>query len=277
MIWILKITCSNVHIEMHVVCMRLKSGATCICIYLTAIVMCDVLGGVLGTETRAQGKRESCDIVKSRCGARVGCAMALHNFFLGCNDLMYGDITECSVECTRTLISLMSTEDGVGFMECDCEGVESCEERKKNVEVCTTSVMEAVKTLNDSSVVSCTLARWLCEADSSCLTALSYYISYCESLLEGITCTPRCNNSLSILYRQPKAAKLINCSCEGNEEFDCVKIRRNTERLCFNRDVPYHLKGTDPTSTNCGTTATANFYNLISVFLVFLLLFIKSN
>ena len=262
-------------------CMRQKPGATCIHIFVTAaIVMCDILGGALCSDIPPQGKRESCDIVKSRCGARVGCAMALHNFFLGCNDLMYGDTTECSVECTRTLISLMSTEDqiGVGFMECDCEGVESCEERKKNVEVCTTSVMEAIKTLNDSSVVSCTLARWLCEADSSCLTALSYYISYCESLLDGITCTPRCNNSLSILYRQPKAAKLINCSCEGNEEFDCVKIRRNTERLCFNRDVPYHLKGDDPNSTNSGITAvTTNFYHLLSVFLVFLLLFIKSN
>lgn len=259
----LKLTRFNVVFAMHVVCTWLHSGP--ICVFLVTVVMSDVMGGAWGSGTVPKPNGESCDIVKSRCSARVGCGMALHNFFLGCNDLMYGDTTECSVECTRTLISLMSTEDeiGIGFMECDCEGDESCELRKKRVEVCTTTVLEAIKTLNDSSVVSCTLARWLCEADSSCLTALNYYITYCESLLEGITCTPRCNNSLSILYRQPKAAKLINCSCEGNEEFDCVKIRQNTERLCFNKEVPYHIKGKDSgSSSNCGTKHTNLFYLL---------------
>lgn len=257
---------------MHVGCTLLEFGTSLI-FWILVVAMSDLSGGVhcAGTQTK-----QSCDIVKSKCSSRVGCGMALHTFFLGCNDLLYGDTTECSVQCIRALISLLSTEDqiGVEFTECDCEGDESCAVRKQRIEVCTSSVLEAIKTLNDSSVVSCTLARWLCEADSSCLTALTYYINHCESLLDGIKCTSRCNNSLSILYRQAKAAKLINCACEGNEEFDCVRIRQNTERLCFNRDVPYHIKGNNPGSTaSRGITGITynNFFNLSCILLLVIL------
>ena len=244
--------------------------------WISVIVLSDVISGTQSTTTKSQ---ESCDIVKSRCSSRVGCKMALHNFFMGCNDLLYGDTTECTVQCTRALISLLSVEDriGVGFTDCDCEGEESCELRKSRVEVCTGTVLEAIKTLNDSSVVSCSLARWLCEADSSCLVALTYYINHCESLLDGIKCTIRCNNSRSILYRQEKAAKLINCACEGNEEFDCVTIRQNTERLCFNRDIPYHIKGNKPSSSaNRGTTYSSVLF-ILYVFFVICLTILKSH
>lgn len=266
---VLKLTRFDVLSEMHVACTWLDTGFSYV-FWIAVVLMSDFNGGARPCAEARTQLNESCDIVKSKCSSRVGCGMALHNFFLGCNDLLYGDTTECSVQCTRALISLLSTEDniGVGFTECDCEGDENCEVRKQRIEVCTTSVLEAIKTLNDSSVVSCTLARWLCEADSSCLTALTYYINHCESLLEGITCTSRCNNSLSILYRQTKAAKLINCSCEGNEEFDCVRIRQNTERLCFNRDVPYHIKGKDPSSSADSGTSYNYFFYLLCILVV---------
>lgn len=46
-------------------------------------------------------------------------------------------------------------------------------------------------------------------------------------------CSFRCNNSLAILQRQAKAAKLATCECDGTEPFDCEGIKNNTARLCF--------------------------------------------
>ena len=46
-------------------------------------------------------------------------------------------------------------------------------------------------------------------------------------------CSQRCNNSISILQRQEKAAKLETCECDGTESFDCTGIKENMKRLCF--------------------------------------------
>lgn len=228
---------------------------------------------------------ESCESAQKKCVIRVGCGMALHNYFIGCNDVIYGNTGVCSASCRRALISLLSTEDraGLAFVNCDCSGNELCEQQKKSVEMCD-NVLEAMETLdNNSTIVSCTLARWICEADTSCFTALRFYRRHCERLFDDDKprCTSRCNNSLSILYRQTKARKLRTCYCDGSEQYDCPALKENTERVCFQRHskVPYqHLGNMLPeapkeTSVTCpanvATRSASCSWNLYLFYLAF--------
>ena len=55
-------------------------------------------------------------------------------------------------------------------------------------------------------------------------------------MFKGKKCTDRCMNSISILKRQPHATKLETCYCDGTEDFDCVAVKSNMEKLCFQED-----------------------------------------
>lgn len=181
---------------------------------------------------------EYCDDVQDWCARRIGCGMALQHFFVGCKENLFHETDVCTTSCKRALISLLSSEDdaGLDFINCNCSGDPYCLERKQGIEVCTNDVLSAIHSVNDGdSVVSCTLAKWICEADSSCLTALEFYTNHCGKLFIGDRCTERCNNSVTILYQQAKAQKLQNCECDGSEVYDCKSIRYYTDVLCFNK------------------------------------------
>nr|CAD7413361.1 unnamed protein product [Timema cristinae] len=115
---------------------------------------------------------------------------------------------------------------------CDCVD-DFCLDAKRRVEVCRPHVLIAMR---NETVVSCRLAQWICAADALCSTALEYYNRFCRSMFHGKKCTHRCNNSISILRRQEKAAKLNTCICDGHEEYDCPRIQTNMARLCFNQE-----------------------------------------
>lgn len=185
---------------------------------------------------------EHCSDVQDKCRARIGCGMALYHFYIGCDSVLSGKDTQCTNLCKKALVSLLSTEDDMGmkFVDCDCNNELTCLEQKPRIEMCTVNVLNALKNLEvPDKQISCTLAKWVCEADASCQTAIMYYTDHCSSLFRGEKCTEGCNNSLHILYQQEKAKKLETCHCEGDEGFDCYKIRVNTNRLCFNREPPY--------------------------------------
>lgn len=152
-----------------------------------------------------------------------------------CADLIAGRTNRCHGRCERALIALVSTDEGKELINCDCEGSKFCEQSKERIEVCRAAVYTAV---SRDSIVSCTTARWICMADPLCNTALDYYHLYCRGLFHGHKCSHRCNNSLSILDRQEKAAKLRSCYCDGSEDFPCQRVKYNTERYCFGRPVP---------------------------------------
>lgn len=173
---------------------------------------------------------QKCEVARAQCAFRMGCGMALQSYIMDCADLISGHTTECSVTCQRALIALMSTEEGEMLIGCDCNGSEFCETNKKRIEVCRPEVIEATAV---GSIVSCSTAQSICMADQLCATALDYYHINCRSMFQGRRCTARCKNSLDILNRQEKAAKLRSCYCEGDEDFACKKIKESTERLCF--------------------------------------------
>lgn len=113
----------------------------------------------------------------------------------------------------------------------------------------------------NESVVSCTVAQWICEADALCSKALEYYNEYCRSMFHGKKCSHRCRNSISILRRQEKAAKLTTCKCDGQEDYDCPLIQSNMARLCF------HVHPTPPEviSSSSSSTTTERTVSLAAV------------
>ncbi|XP_045123501.1 growth arrest-specific protein 1-like isoform X1 [Portunus trituberculatus] len=171
----------------------------------------------------------TCEDARIKCALREGCGMALQNYMLGCADLISGKSAECDPYCRNSLIALTSTEEGHALMDCVCSD-DYCRESKQRVEVCRVEVLRANA---NSTVVTCSVAHWICSADTLCSTAITYYDRYCRKMFLGKECSFRCNNSLGILQRQAKAAKLASCTCDGTEPFDCEGIKNNTARLCF--------------------------------------------
>ncbi|XP_014790349.1 growth arrest-specific protein 1 [Octopus bimaculoides] len=208
---------------------------------------------------------ESCVLVNTKCYRRTGCRMALQNFFDVCSSVIEGESRGCTVGCKRALISLLTTEDRAGraYMNCDCRDDKKCLEQKRRVEVCKSDVLAELDSVDDNTTrVSCTLARFTCQADTSCFAALGFYTENCRRLMMGDKCTPRCNNSLNVLHQQFKARKLQTCTCDGTEPYDCERIKEFTEELCYNR--PYHVKKHRPHPPDCVNSAYSRCDSLLT-------------
>lgn len=195
----------------------------------------------------------TCEEARIKCGLRGGCGLALHNYMLGCADLMSGRITHCDEYCKNSLIALTSTEEGHVLMDCRCSD-DYCRETKQRVEVCREEVVVANA---HTSVVSCSVAHWICSADTLCSTAISYYERLCRKMFVGKGCSYRCNNSISILQRQKAAAKLETCVCDGTEVFDCASIKRNMARLCFHQLDEEELEREEEETNEVDTTSVS--------------------
>ncbi|XP_022913096.1 growth arrest-specific protein 1-like [Onthophagus taurus] len=173
-----------------------------------------------------------CEEARFRCAQREGCGNALHTYMSGCSAVLRGMvISRCPDVCKNALIALTSTEEGKALMTCDCND-EYCEDTKQRVEVCRQQVMIAH---HDDTIVTCDVARMICQADPACSAAFDYYENYCKSMFTGRKCTKRCKNSLYILQRQIKAQKLKNCVCDGPNIMECLRAQHNREKLCIRK------------------------------------------
>jgi len=233
--------------------------------------------------------RPTCASAKNRCVHRQGCGMALHNVMLSCAEEMRPPsaasaaapaAAACAARCRRALVSLMSVDEGLGsdYLSCDCAGNGNCELLRSRLGVCAAGVSGSLRRLRlgqaaaaveaapagaavasaaaateQAVAVSCSLAKLLCEADTSCGTALHFFELNCRSLwmtpaaaADATTkCSRKCNNSLTVLYRQQRAEPLRTCVCDasdgGSLSVDaCVRMRTGTERHCLQRDLASH-------------------------------------
>ncbi|XP_048735746.1 growth arrest-specific protein 1 homolog [Ostrea edulis] len=181
---------------------------------------------------------EYCSDIEERCYSRLGCGNALHNFQLVCGRQLSGETAECTEECQKALITLMTRDDGYEYITCDCkkgnEKYSDCGVKKRNLQVCK-NVLDAAEIFNDpSKQIACSIAHWICDTDSSCSSALDYYKTRCGNLKEIGSCPERCNSSINILYQQKYAFKLQNCICdELLEDFNCSELLQNTREYCF--------------------------------------------
>ncbi|XP_065216682.1 growth arrest-specific protein 1-like [Planococcus citri] len=175
-----------------------------------------------------------CEEANLRCSFRTGCGNALKGYMIACSTILHETPPDqCPEGCQNALIALTSTDEGKDLMTCECAN-NMCRETKQKLEVCKPHVMKAIQ--NDT-IVTCEVAQWICAADATCSKALEYYHKYCQAMFFGRKCTYRCKNSISILKKQEKAAKLDSCLCNGKEEYDCPRIRQNMAKLCFNKTI----------------------------------------
>ncbi|XP_058805670.1 growth arrest-specific protein 1-like [Phymastichus coffea] len=178
-----------------------------------------------------------CDDARLRCAYRTGCGRALQHYLTRCAAVLHGDVDQCPEDCQHALIGLASTDEGKELMTCYCQPDDVlCKLSKQRVEICRASVTTTMKRPR----VSCRVASWICNADALCSTALQYYNENCKRMFHGKKCTKRCRNSINILRRQEKAAKLNTCFCDGAEDYDCIAIHRNMDVLCFNKPSQHH-------------------------------------
>lgn len=193
----------------------------------------------------------TCEQAYTECAFRKACAPSLRAFNEECQSelaemfsgqsgaqqvaAMAGNGTsthKCPPKCLRALVGLRSSDNGAQLMGCDCQEDEYCSQSKSRSELVCQKEVEQV--IAPETQVSCSIASWICMSEQSCLDALRLFYENCRSsLLSHRQCTPQCNNSLSILYKQAKASKLINCYCDGSEEFPCEKYKTYTERYCL--------------------------------------------
>ncbi|XP_046833335.1 growth arrest-specific protein 1-like isoform X1 [Vespa crabro] len=230
-----------VGLSMRFFFLRMSRGVHRLDVVLVSMLLTTMLAGTRSTSVR-------CEDARLRCAYRTGCGMALQHYVTGCASVLQGD--NCSDACQHALIALTSTDEGKELMTCQCtRDDELCQQSKQRVEICRSSVTTAM----NRTRVSCRIATWICNADALCQTALSYYNKFCKSMFHGKKCTHRCRNSINILTRQEKAAKLSTCLCDGSEEYDCKGIHRNMNTLCFGRihhDYRQVKKVVDGTRTN---------------------------
>ena len=103
-----------------------------------------------------------------------------------------------------------------------------------------TTTNSARECLTDEGMHACTVAHYqmLLIMQFGYVKNYVFFVpSLCCSILLRVfhSCSPRCNNSISILQRQEKAAQLETCQCDGSEPFDCAVIKSNMARLCFHK------------------------------------------
>ena len=66
------------------------------------------------------------------------------------------------------------------------------------------------------------------------------------------------------------ASKLETCYCEGNEDFDCIGIKSNMERLCFKIDNEI-----EPSPSQSGSSWSAKFEKLFVFITIFVGIFVN--
>nr|CAI5817474.1 unnamed protein product [Callosobruchus analis] len=99
----------------------------------------------------------------------------------------------------------------VRYFKCECSD-EYCIDQKRRTEVCRAGVTHFM----NQPVVSCSVAQWICGADALCSKALEYYNMYCRAMFAGRSAAP------------------------GKEEYDCLAIQRNMNKLCFSKHTRHH-------------------------------------
>lgn len=177
----------------------------------------------------SQKVNRRCDIVRKECLLRETCANALNLVTVECSKIASESSAQCSVGCRNALASLINNDVGLQLWDCQCHHTE-CQTLRRKMDVCRDDVAAIMA---DTAPISCNLAELLCTADVSCLTALDYYTRLCREMFQGHFCTSKCRNSLEILLRQEKAAKLRGCRCQGQEMERCEEIKEKTQLLCY--------------------------------------------
>ncbi|XP_023209571.1 growth arrest-specific protein 1-like [Centruroides sculpturatus] len=170
----------------------------------------------------------TCDVLLKECTDTLHCGMVLHSYRISCQKERYGLVGNCSEICRRSIIDLTTTHEGYDYLHCHCGDDEYCQTIRKRMSSCWDP--RAVRVKDPGPPVDCRVAENTCQADPICLEAYRYYRSLCVEMFQGIECSRRCNNTISILNRQKLASKWEDCACNDRK---CKQERSNMLRLCL--------------------------------------------
>ncbi|RWS02245.1 Growth arrest-specific protein 1-like protein, partial [Dinothrombium tinctorium] len=171
--------------------------------------------------------KSNCDIALKKCTIRMPCGMALHDYRISCKQELYGLTKSCSEHCQLAIVSLATTAEGFEYLYCDCADNEYCKLIRRRTQSCDPRVKN-----NASHRKPCKNAEVFCKANDICNEAYEHYKYICKDAIRGIECSKRCNNSISILWRQKAGMDLRNCSCE-KQDISCMKESENIMKLCY--------------------------------------------
>ena len=207
---------------------------------------------------------KTCMEARNKCSHRIGCSMAMNNFNIACAGVKLGMVDYCTDQCRRAVISLVTVQDDIGtdILTCDCDGNEDCQLQRDRIGVCSDEVLAALETLDNEETISCSLARMLCEANTKCFVAWDFFEKNCENMWlnhpDNLECSEKCNNSLNILNRQPRAVKLDNCRCDNTDplidEDTCIRMKYNTKTYCQNKQPEDIFYSNNPSKTDDSRT-----------------------
>lgn len=204
------------------------------------------------SSSSATSGKMDCTIALGKCTRRMSCGIALHDYRISCKQELYGVSKNCSELCQLSIISLASTPEGYDYIHCDCAQNEYCRLTRQRTEPCNP------KRNNRQEVDMCRGAELVCRADTVCNTSYDYYKRHCNDLIKGRTreCSRRCNNTVSLLWRQKAGHSLRNCTCEKGST-KCRRERESVMRSCIG------LEGFKAGYTSSSTSITSRSKELL--------------
>jgi hypothetical protein len=169
----------------------------------------------------------TCIDVKLLCKEQVGCSLAWHNYHIHCWNVINGDKETCSLTCKRSISVLLSTQSGIGRLFTSCNSSFPDErENQRRLNFCSRFIsgLSVMSPEDDTSAISCSSARILCETDARCHTAFQVFMSQCRPEERGLNCTRDCAYSLHHMFILSRAANLRKCTCDTDPEYQDCKI-----------------------------------------------------
>ncbi|RWS26141.1 growth arrest-specific protein 1-like protein [Leptotrombidium deliense] len=160
------------------------------------------------------------------------CGMALHDYRISCKQELYGLSKHCSELCQLAIISLATTSEGFEYLYCDCADNDYCRLIRRRMQSCDPRAHAKNRLDQNSHLIPCKGAEQYCKSNDQCNEAFTHYMYMCKNAIDGVECSRKCNNSISILWRQKAGVNLRNCSCEKTDTA-CVKRTENIMKLCY--------------------------------------------
>lgn len=78
----------------------------------------------------------NCDFAISNCVKKTTCSLAIHDFRISCRKEFHGLVHECSQLCQTSIITLLASDEGNQYLNCDCVNNTFCKLYQKRIQIC---------------------------------------------------------------------------------------------------------------------------------------------
>ncbi|CAN9512977.1 unnamed protein product [Ophioblennius macclurei] len=202
--------------------------SVCVC-----VLLCLACSSSLASPSH--GRRLICWQAIMNCQAERECNYAYEHYIRACGPVLTGDRKKCPSHCISSLVQLNLTKNGPALEDCSCGHDSVCTHTKRAIEPC----------LPRTTSTGCTEARYQCQRDPQCSSAMHDYLNHCGKLFNGAVCTNACRNVIANMRKIPKGQQLDTCMCDGTERAICEFVKSSMKALCFDYPDRYEASGSD--------------------------------